>query len=182
MNSNAKIVGVLAEFAGPRELKGAAEKVRDAGYKVFDCHSPFPIHGMDQAMGLKRSMLGWIVGVAAIIGTSGGLLLQWWTSAIDYPLIISGKPLFSYQAFVPVTFGVGVLLSAFAALIGMLALNGLPRFHHPVFYSDHFGKFSNNGFFVSIEATDAKFDENQTKDLLRSIGGENIEILRETDS
>lgn len=181
-NGQNKIVGIIAKFDSTADLLHGAEKTRDAGYKKFDCHSPFPIHGMDQAMGLKRSILGWIVGLAAIIGTSGGLILQWWTSAVDYPLVISGKPLFSYQAFVPVTFGVGVLLSAFAALIGMLALNGLPRYHHPVFYSDIFRQATDDGFFISIESDDPKFDINQTRSFLESIGAKNIEMLEEDDS
>ncbi|MFH2036910.1 MAG: DUF3341 domain-containing protein, partial [Candidatus Zixiibacteriota bacterium] len=148
----------------------------------FDCHSPFPIHGMDKAMGLKRSNLGWVIGLAAIIGTSSALGLQWWTSAIDYPLVISGKPLFSYQAFVPVTFALGVLLSAFAALFGMLIFNGLPRWHHPVFNSNNFAKATDDGFFVSIEADDPKFNQLETIRFLKSIGGTNCELLQENES
>ena len=179
MNSTAEtnIQGVLARFDGPSALIEAAKKVREAGYTKFDCHSPFPIHGMDAAMGLARSPLGWLVGLAAIIGTSGALALQWWTSAVDYKLVISGKPFFSYQAYVPVTFALGVLLAAFAALIGMLAINGLPRFHHPVFYSDRFTKATDDGFFVSIEADDPKFSPEQSKAFLESIGGADTEVL-----
>jgi hypothetical protein len=172
-----KMLGLLARFDNPSKLIEAARKVRDSGYKKFDCHSPFPIHGMDQAMGLKRSPLGWMVGLAALIGTSGALALQWWTSTIDYPLNISGKPLFSYQAYVPVTFAVGVVFAAIAALIGMLALNGLPRYHHPVFFSKEFSRVTDDGFFISIEADDSKFDEKQTAEFLRSIGGLDVEVL-----
>jgi len=174
-----KIEGLLAEFADPAALMKAAQKVRDAGYKKFDCHSPFPIHGMDAAMGLKRSSLGWIIGIAALIGTTGALGLQWWTSSVDYPLVISGKPFFSFQAYLPVTFALGVLLSAFAALFAMLILNGLPRLHHPTFYSDRFAKFSDDGFFISIEADDPKFDTEATRQFLESIGGTNPEVLKE---
>lgn len=173
--------GVLARFDTPAELLHAAEKVHDEGFLKFDCHSPFPIHGMDKAMGLKRSPLGWIVGLSAIIGTSSALALQWWTSTIDYPLVISGKPFFSYQAYVPVTFALGVLLSAICALVGMLALNGLPRYHHPVFYSDNFGKVTNDGFFISILADDKKFDEAGTFNFLESIGGKEVEVLLADD-
>ena len=174
-----KIEGILAEFANPAALIKAAGKTRDAGYKKFDCHSPFPIHGMDKAMGLKRSPLGWIVGLAALFGTSAALGLQWWTSTVDYRLVISGKPFFSFQAYVPITFALGVLLSAFAALIAMLVLNGLPRLHHPIFYSNRFAKSSDDGFFISIEAGDPKFDTEKTKVFLESIGGTNPEILKE---
>ncbi|MBN1212719.1 MAG: DUF3341 domain-containing protein [candidate division Zixibacteria bacterium] len=176
---NIKTVGLLAQFDDPAALVHAAEKVRDAGYKKFDCHSPFPIHGMDAAMGLKRSRLGWIVGLAALIGTSGALGLQWWTSSIDLPMVISGKPFFSFQAYVPVTFALGVLLSAVAALVGMLALNGLPRLHHPVFYSDNFTRATDDGFFISIETEDPLFDTDRTKSFLASLGGKNLEELRE---
>ncbi|UCE65230.1 MAG: DUF3341 domain-containing protein [Candidatus Zixiibacteriota bacterium] len=173
-----KIMGIIARFENTADLLSAAEKTRDAGYNKFDCHSPFPIHGMDKAMGLKRSGLGWLVGISGIIGTSSALLLQWWTSTIDYPLVISGKPLFSFQAYVPVTFALGVLLSAFTALFGMLILNGLPRLSHPVFYSDKFARFSDDGFFLSIESDDANFDPRQTAKFLESIGGKDIELLR----
>jgi len=178
MSENSRILGLLAEFENPAALMEAAKKTRDAGYEKFDCHSPFAIHGMDQAMGLKRSPLGWIIGLAALIGTSGALALQWWTSSIDYPMVISGKPLFSYQAYVPVTFAIGVLFSAFAALVGMLAINGLPRLHHPVFYSDNFAKVTDDGFFISIEADDPKFDITRTEEFLKSIGGKNLEVLQ----
>ena len=177
--AKSEIMGIVARFENSAELLEAAKKTRDAGYTKFDCHSPFPIHGMDKAMGLKRSKVGWLVGISAIIGTSGALLLQWWTSAINYPLVISGKPFFSYQAFVPITFALGVLLSAITALIAMLVINGLPRFFHPLFYSDTFERFSNDGFFVSVDSNEPKFDPDKTAEFLRSLGGEDIELLRE---
>lgn len=175
---NKKVMGIIARFENTADLLNAAEKTRDAGYKKFDCHSPFPIHGMDKAMGLKRSGLGWLVGLSGIIGTTSALALQWWTSTIDYPIVISGKPLFSFQAYVPVTFAVGVLLSAFAALFGMLILNGLPRLFHPVFYSNRFSRFSDDSFFISVESDDPKFDPEKTGKFLESIGGKDIELLR----
>jgi hypothetical protein len=173
------VVGALARFESSGELLAAAGKVRGAGYRKFDCHSPFPIHGMDKAMGLGRSKLGWVVGLGATIGAGGGLALQWWTSTIDMPLVISGKPFFSYPAYVPITFGLGVLLSAFAAVIGMLAFNGLPRLNHPVFNSDRFARFSDDAFFVSVEADDAQFDAQATAKFLESIGGHDVELLRD---
>jgi hypothetical protein len=176
-----KIAGLLARFDSTAALIQAATNMRDAGYKKFDCHSPFPIHGMDKAMGLKRSPLGWIIGLAGLVGTSGALALQWWTSTIDYPLVISGKPLFSYQAYVPITFALGVVLAAATALIGMLALNGLPRYHHPVFYSKQFTKVTDDSFFISIEADDSKFDLDKSRQFLESIGGKDVEVLRAGD-
>ncbi len=172
-----KIEGVIAEFDNPAALIDAAEKMRDSEYTKFDCHSPFPIHGMDEAMGEKRSILGWIVAPVAFSMVLFGFLFEGWTSTIAYPLVISGKPLFSYQAFGAVAFALMVLTSAGASLFGMLALNKLPRFHHPVFYSDRFAKVTDDAFFVSIEAKDAKFDEKDTVAFLKSIGGREIELL-----
>ncbi|HHL70879.1 MAG TPA: DUF3341 domain-containing protein [Bacteroidetes bacterium] len=173
-----KVYGILAEFDNPAELLHAAEKVRDAGYKRFDCHSPFPIHGMDEAMGLKRSPLGWMVGFMGMTGAGLGTLMQWWMNAVDYKLVISGKPFFSYPAYVPVTFGVGVLFAALTAVFGMFHLNRLPMLHHPVYYSDNFGKVTDDGFMISVEATDPKFDAQATKSFFESIGAKSVELLQ----
>ena len=170
---------MLAEFSGPGALMDAAEKLRDAGYKQFDCHSPFPIHGMDKAMGLKRSPLGWLAGLAAIIGCSAALGLQWWTMAVDYPLVISGKPFFAFQAYVPVTFALGVIGAAFVGLFGMLIINRLPRYNHPVFNSDNFTRVTDDAFFITVEVTDPKYDSSQTRAFLESLGGKNLEVLKD---
>jgi len=168
---------MLAEFENPVKLLEAAQKLRDAGYKNFDCHSSFPIHGMDQAMGLKRSPLGYIVFVIAMLGLLGGITLEWWTSTIDYPLVISGKPFFSYQAYGPVAFAIMVLSGAFVALFGMLALNKLPMYYHKLFNSRNFERAMNDGFFVSIDAADPNFDQKNTGKWLEEIGGKNIEMV-----
>ncbi len=170
-------LGALARFANPAELIEAAKKVRDAGYEKFDCHSPFPIHGMDDAMGLKRSPLGYIVGGMTLTGATVGMTLQYWIAAIEYPLVISGKPFFSWQAFVIVTFALFVLFGAFGAVFGMLHLNRLPRLHHPVFYSDKFAKVTDDAFYVSIEAEDEKFDDKKIQEFLSSIGGTDVELV-----
>lgn len=172
-----KIEGALAQFKNPAELLKAAEEVRKAGYTAFDCHSPFPIHGMDQAMGEKRSPLGWMVGIIAGVGFLAGMTLQWWTSTVDYPLVVAGKPFFSYQAYGPVAFSFMVIFGAFVSVLGMLALNKLPRYHHPVFHSDAFAKVSDDGFFISIEAGDPQFDADKTSAFLNSIGGQQVELL-----
>ncbi|MBU1320515.1 MAG: DUF3341 domain-containing protein [candidate division Zixibacteria bacterium] len=180
MNSAVKkTAGILAEFENPAALIDIARKLRDSGYKRFDCHSPFPIHGMDSAMGAKRSPLGWIVGSLAICGALGGILLQWWTSAVNYPLVIAGKPFFSYPAFVPVTFGMAVLLGAISAVVGMLALSRLPMLNHPAFNSERFAKVTDDGFFVCIDSTDKLFDQDMIVSLLESSGGTNIEVLED---
>ncbi|RMH73834.1 MAG: DUF3341 domain-containing protein [Gemmatimonadetes bacterium] len=172
-----RVAGVIAQFEDPAALLKAAERVRDEGYKKFDCHSPFPIHGMDQAMGERRSPLGWIVGGIAVIATLAGAGMQWWTNGVDYQFVISGKPFVSYQAYLPVTFAVAVLTSAFVSTFGMMALNGLPRWHHPLFESEQFKKVTDDGFLVSIEATDRKFNVEQTSAFLELIGGTNVEVI-----
>lgn len=175
-NNGEKIYGILARFDGPQSLYHAAEKVRDAGYEKFDCHSPFPIHGMDRAMGLKRSPIGWLAGLLAALGGGGFFALQWWTSAVNYPLVISGKPYFSFQAFVPITFAGAVIGAAFAAVLGMLIINQLPRLNHPLFNSDKFN-VADDGFFVSIEAGDRQFDREKVIAFLKSIGAEEVEVI-----
>lgn len=172
------IHGAIAEFKDPADLLHAAEKVRDAGFREFDCHSPFPIHGMDGAMGESRSKLPWFVAVFAVLGFAGALWLQWWTSAVDYPLVLSAKPYFSHMAFFPITFGITVLFSVLATIAG-LTIFIRQSFHHPVFYSEGIHKASDDGFYVSILAKDAKWNESETVEFLRSIGGTNIELLEE---
>jgi len=171
----AKLKIIVAEFADPAALIQAAEQIRGAGYRDFDCHSPFPIHGMDAAMGIKRSKLGYIAAAFALTGFSGAVLLQWWASAKAFPLVISGKPFFSYQAFLPVTFALTVLLAAIASVIGMLVMNKLPRWHHPLFESALFRKAGDNGFLMTIESTDPQFDMERTRRFLESIGAIAIE-------
>ena len=177
--SSKRIYGLLAEFKGPKELLNATKSIRDEGFIDFDCHTPFPVHGLDDAMGLKRSIVGYIVGIGCFLGASGGLLLQWWSSTIEYPIIISGKPFFSWQAYMIITFVLMILGGAFAALIGMFHLNKMPTFHHPLFNSTNFEKATDDTFFVSIEFKDPLFDIKDTKNFLESIGGENIEIIEE---
>jgi hypothetical protein len=169
--------GVLARFAGPRELYHACVELRDAGYTKWDAHSPFPVHGLDAAMGLRPSKLPWLVLVVGLSGAAGGMLLQWWISVHAYPLVISGKPLFSWPAFVPVTFELGVLGGALAAVFGMLALNRLPMHYHPLFRCEQFERFSDDAFFISIEAWDPKFDTRATVELLRKIGASDVELV-----
>ncbi|MBL0176582.1 MAG: DUF3341 domain-containing protein [Ignavibacteria bacterium] len=173
-----KTLAILADFGTPGALLHAAEKVRTAGYRAFDCHSPFAIHGMDAAMGLGRSPIGYIVGGMALLGASIGYGLQTWVTTTAYPIIISGKPLYSWQAYIIVTFALFVLFGALGGVIGMLRLNRLPRLHHPLFYSERFGRVTDNAFMVSIEAGDPLFDETGTRDFLSSIGGTNIELVK----
>jgi len=169
--------GVLARFDSAKALYRACERVRDAGYTRWDAHTPFPVHGLEKAMGLPASKLPFIALATGLSGAGGGMLLQWWVSTQAYPLVISGKPFFSWPAFVPVTFELGVLFAALGAVLGMLGMNQLPMPHHPLFRSDTFERFSDDTFFISIEAWDPKFDAAATADFLRQIGSPGVELI-----
>jgi hypothetical protein len=169
--------GVLAEFATPAALYTACEAVRDAGYTRWDAHAPFPVHGLERAMGLRPSKLPWICLAMALGGAATGMGLQGWVSTMAYPLVISGKPFFSWPAFVPVTFELAVLGGALGAVFGMFALNQLPTFFHPLFASKAFERVSDDGFFLSVESWDPKFDPEGTADLLRRLGATRVEAI-----
>lgn len=174
-----KVHGILAEFKDPPALYHAAEAVRDAGYSKWDTYTPFPIHGMEDAMGIKRTKLPVAVAIAGLSGASLGFLMQWWMSSVDYPLVTQGKPYDSWQAFIPITFELGILSAAFTAIIGMMALNGLPRHHHPLFNKERFLGASDDRFFVCIEAGDSKFHPEATRALLERLGAMGIELVED---
>ena len=169
--------GLLAEFDTPRDLYHACEKVRDEGFSRWDAHTPFAVHGLDTAMGLKSSIMPWIVLVCGLTGTIGGFLMQTWVHIEAYPLIISAKPLWAWQAYIPVTFECGVLFASFGAVFGMFHVNRLPTFYHPVFNSDRFAAVTDDKFFISIEAADPQYDEARTRSLLEEAGAKHIEVL-----
>jgi hypothetical protein len=179
MAKNTNTFGLLAEFDTPAHLYAACEKVRDAGYTKWDAHSPFPVHNLDKAMGLKPTRLSWIALGGGLTGATLGMGLQWWVNTQAYPIIISGKPFFSWPAFIPVTFELTILFSALGAVLGMFGLNKLPRHHHPLFVSERFERHSDDKFFISIEAVDPKFDESASANLLREIGATYVEVVRE---
>jgi len=168
----------MAEFDSTGALLKAAEKLHDAGYTKFDCHSPFPIHGMDTAMGLNRSPVGYIAGISAFLGGSFGMWMQWYTSTVDYRMVIAGKPFFSFPAYIPVAFAITILFAALGAVFGFMITSGLPRLHHPVFYSSRFHGFSDDRFFVSLDSNDPKYNEFETISFLKSIGSIEVEVLK----
>jgi hypothetical protein len=172
---------LLAEFGTPDAIIGAAERVRDAGYEKWDVHTPYPVHGMDAAMGLSDSRLGWIVLAAGLTGLLGAVAMMQWMNGHDYPLVIGGKPPEAYASMVPIMFELTVLLAAFGATFGMFALNAIPRYHHPVFYSDRFEACSNDKFFISIEAEDEQFDPNATRAFLMGLEPSHVELLEELE-
>lgn len=178
-SNDEQVYGLLAEFSDPGALMHAAEAVRENGYTHFDTHSPFPIHGMDRAMGLGNSKVGYFTLGGGLTGFAVAYLLQWWTAAVDYPINISGKPFFAVEPSVPILFELTVLFAAFGAVAGMLALNGLPRPYNPLFYSDHFERASDDAFFVHVASSDPKFDTNDTTQMLRDIGALHVEIVQD---
>ncbi|NBC25979.1 MAG: DUF3341 domain-containing protein [Bacteroidetes bacterium] len=178
-SSSSKIYGVLAEVRNPKELIDIARTVNKNGYKKYDTFSPFPIHGIDKAMSLQKSKLGWIVFGHGLIGMTGALSMIYFMMVYDYPLNISGKSLMNVPAWIPVTFELTILLSAFGAVFGMFFLNGLPKLNHPLFTSENFKKATNDGFFICIEADDPQFEPEKVQNLLAEAGATNIEEIRD---
>jgi len=172
---------MLAEYATPGEVLHAAEKVRDAGFTRWDVHTPFPVHGMDKAMGLQDSRLGWIVAAAALTGFAAAVSLITYANVIAYPFVVGGKPPLSIPAYAPVVFELTVLFSAFGAVFGMLGMNKLPRHHHPVFESDRFRAATDDRFFLSVECADPKYDEQRTRALLAETHAAHIEIVEDNE-
>ena len=158
--------GLLAEFETPEQLRAAAAAARDAGYRKMDAYSPFPVHGLTEALGAPHSKLAALVLAGGVLGALGGFGLQYWVSVIAYPLNVGGKPLNSWPSFIPVTFETTVLLAALTAVLGMLALNGLPHPHHPLFGTERFDRATSDRFFLCIEAADPRFDPVATRKFL----------------
>ena len=174
-----KLYGLLAEFDSPHQLVEAVENVRDQGFSKWDVHTPFPIHGMDGAMGIRGSRLPFIVLIGGLTGLVLATLLQWWTNAVDYPFLISGKPMFGLPAAFPVMFELTILLSAFATFFGMWGLNKLPKWHNPLFNNDRFRRATQDRFFIAIEAGDPKFDLEKTREMLMSLGSTAVEEVED---
>jgi hypothetical protein len=181
MSHPVKVYGLGAEFDSAADLMKAAEKIRDRGFSHWDVHTPFPVHGMDKAMGLGKSWLSAAVFVGGFLGLMTGLALATIPSFVLYPIIVHGKPYDwrTLPAFFPIMFELTVLFSAFTAVFGMFALNQLPRLHHPVFNWDRFKRFTDDGFLMVIEARDEKFSEVRTKALLEEIGGKNVTLIHD---
>jgi hypothetical protein len=161
--------GLMAEFASADALLAAVRRVRDAGYTRFDAFSPFPIHGMAEAIGFKERSVAPIVLAGGITGLIAGYGLEYWTSVIAYPMNIGGRPYHSWPMFVPPAFEMTILFASIGALVGMLALNGLPQPYHPVFNAPRFSLASQESFFLVIEADDPKFEAEGARQLLLSL-------------
>lgn len=173
------LAGLLAEFIDVDSVLHAAVHVRDAGFSRWDVHTPFPIHGMDQAMGIRPTILPWFVLVAGVSGLTLGLVLQWFTNAFNYPLFVSGKPMVSMPAWIPVIFELTILFSALTAVFGMLGLNRLPRHYNPLFKNRRFRRVTSDRFFVVIDAADPVFDREKTEKMLVDLGAVAVEWVEE---
>jgi len=169
------LYGLLAEYENPGKLIDGAKAVRDSGFTQWDCYSPFPVHGIDPAMGVRRTRLPWIVFAGGLSGCGLGLLLQWWANDFHWPWIVSGKPFFSLPANIPITFEATVLIAALTTFFAMWGLNKLPKPWHPFFRNRRFAKVTSNGFFIGVEAADPKFDEEKTRALLEESGATVVE-------
>jgi len=169
--------GLIASFDTTPGLYRAAQKVRDAGYRNWDCVTPFPVHGLDKAMGMKRSIVPRISLAGGLTGFCTGMSLIYYTDAFDYPLVVGGKPFFSPMFAFPVSYELTILFTAFATIIGMFIVNGLPMHYHPVLKYDKIPRGMNDTFFIVIEARDPRFNLANTKALLEQAGGKDIKEL-----
>ena len=178
-NPQGPLYGLAAEFDSAAELFEAAKKIRGAGYRKFDVYSPFPIHGMDEAMGLQPSKLGKFVFVGGLMGFLTAVGLQFIPTSIIYPLIVMGKPtnFYTVPAFFPIMFELTVLFSALTAFIGLLIMNGLPRWNHPIFNWERFLRVSDDKFFAVIESGDLQFEADEAGKLLAELGGSNLTLV-----
>jgi hypothetical protein len=171
--------GMLAEYATPADLMHAAEKIRDAGFRRWDVFSPYPIHGMNQAMGLKNSKVGWFGFTGGVIGYTTGMVMIWWMNAHDYPILVGGKPMFSPHYAFPPSYELTILFTAFGSILGMMFLNRLPKLYNPLFKSERFKLATHDRYFLVVETTDPKYSEAETRKLLESTGSKHIEIVED---
>ena len=177
--TTSKPYGMIAEFETPADTLHAAQKVRDAGFRRWDVYTPFPVHGMDSAMGMKNSAVGWFSFIGGVSGYTLGMLMIWWMNAYDYPIVVGGKPMFSPFSAFPPSYELTILLGSFGALFGMLFLNRLPRLHHPLLKNRRFALATHDRFFIVIETSDPKYSEVETQRLLANLGSKHIEVVEE---
>ena len=175
----AVVYGLMAEFESPTALVDATNRARHEGYRCMDAYSPFPIEELHEALGGHHTRLPLIVLVGGLVGCIGGYSLEYWVSAMAYPINVGGRPLHSWPAFIPVTFECTILVAALSAVFGMLALNGLPMPYHPVFNVPRFALASRNRFFLCIEARDKKFDLTETRRFLETLNPREVSTVAE---
>jgi hypothetical protein len=170
MSGTPPIYGLLAEYSSTEALLAAVRRAREDGYRRLDAFTPLPVEGLAEALGLRRTGVPLIVLLGGIAGCLGGFFMQYWIHVINYPINVGGRPYNSWPSFIPVTFELTILLAALSAVLGMLALNGLPMPYHPIFNVPRFELASRNRFFLCIEAKDPRFDHERTRGFLESTG------------
>lgn len=170
---------ILAQFDTPADAMHAAEKVRDAGYRHWDVFTPFPVHGMDAAMGLKNSKVGYFTFVGGVTGLFTGMLMIWWMNGYDYQIVVGGKPLFSPLFAFPVSYELTILFASFATLFGMFGINRLPRLYNPLLKNRTFKAVTHDKFMLVIETTDPKYSATETRRLLEGTGSKHIEMVED---
>ena len=168
------LYGLMAEFDDPNHLVAAARRATEEGYRCMDAYSPFPIEPVWEAFHADDRRVQLFVLIGGITGCLAGFGLCYWTQVIAYPLNIGGRPFNSWPSFIPVTFETTILFAAFTAVLGMIALNGLPMPYHPVFNVPRFSRASQDGFFLAIEAADPKFDRSRTSEFLKNLGAKEV--------
>jgi hypothetical protein len=169
-----EVYGLLAEFLSPEAAVEAARRSHERGYRNMDAYSPFPVEGLAEATGFRRNTMATIVFVSGLLGGFGGFFMQWYSAVIHYPIDVGGRPFNSWPAFIPITFEMTILFAAFGAVFGMLGLNGLPRPHHPVFNVPGFALASRSRFFLCIQSKDPRFDRQETRRFLESLGPKEV--------
>lgn len=168
------LYGVVAEFGTVEEIMAAAERVKEAGYTRTDAYTPFPVEGLDDALGMRPTNLGWVVLVMGILAGLGGFFMQWWANTTYYPLNIGGKPLNAWPNWIVIMYEMTILVSAFTAGLFMIFRNGMPRPYHSIFNTPGFENASRDKFFLCVEARDPKFDRHETRALLESLSPERV--------
>lgn len=166
MKPSATTYGVLARFPDTEALIKAANELRERGYQQVDAYSPFPVEGLAEAIGFKKTSMSLVVLIGCLVGGTIGFAMQWWVAVVAYPVNIGGRPLNSWPSFLPITFELTILGGALSSVLGMLALNGLPCLYHPLFDIEEFRHATSDAFFLSVKATDPRFDAVETKRLL----------------
>lgn len=174
-----KIAGLLAQFDDVDTVMAAAEYCRDQGFTRWDVHTPFPVHGMDKAMGIRPTILPWLVLAGGLTGLATALGLQIWANVLSYPFLASGKPIMSGPTWVPVCFELTILFSALTAVFGMFLLNGLPHHYNPLFKSRRFKRATNDRFFIVIDSVDPVFKQDVTEAKLQELGATAFEWIED---